>query len=83
MTVLQSSTDRLALVRANIARAARDVVRTPEAVTLVAVSKTFDADAIVPVLEAGQRVFGENRVQEAKAQVAGAARASIPGSNCT
>ena len=36
--------------------------------TLIAVSKTFDADAIVPVIGAGQRVFGENRVQEAKAK---------------
>ena len=36
--------------------------------TLIAVSKTFDADAIVPVIDAGQRVFGENRVQEAKAK---------------
>ncbi len=36
--------------------------------TLVAVSKTFDADAIKPVIEAGQLVFGENRVQEAKAK---------------
>ena len=34
--------------------------------TLVAVSKTFDAAAILPVIDAGQRVFGENRVQEAK-----------------
>jgi pyridoxal phosphate enzyme (YggS family) len=37
-------------------------------VTLIAVSKTHAADAIVPVIEAGQRVFGENRVQEAKAK---------------
>ncbi len=36
--------------------------------TLIAVSKTFSADAITPVIEAGQRVFGENRVQEAKAK---------------
>jgi pyridoxal phosphate enzyme (YggS family) len=40
--------------------------REPAAVTLIAVSKTFDAPEIVPVIEAGQRVFGENRVQEAK-----------------
>jgi pyridoxal phosphate enzyme (YggS family) len=40
--------------------------RSPDAVTLVAVSKTFDADAIRPVIEAGQRVFGENRVQESQ-----------------
>ena len=40
--------------------------RPPSSVTLIAVSKTFPADAIAPVLEAGQRVFGENRVQEAQ-----------------
>jgi pyridoxal phosphate enzyme (YggS family) len=56
---------RLSDVRARIGRAARDAGRTPEAVTLVCVSKTFEAEAIVPVLEAGERVFGENRVQEA------------------
>ncbi len=38
----------------------------PSGVTLIAVSKTFDAAEIVPVIEAGQRVFGENKVQEAK-----------------
>src|ERR1019366_1994667 len=37
-------------------------------VTLIAVSKTFDADAITPVIDAGQRVFGEHRVKEAKAK---------------
>ena len=55
-------------VRAAIARAAEDAERAAAEVTLVAVSKTFDAPFIVPVLEAGQRVFGENRVQEAKAK---------------
>ncbi len=53
-------------VRADIARAAREAGRDPASVTLVAVSKTFEADAIEPVIAAGQRVFGENRVQEAK-----------------
>lgn len=57
---------RLAAVRAAVARAARDNGRDPAAVTLVAVSKTHPADAILPALEAGQRVFGENYVQEAK-----------------
>lgn len=42
--------------------------RAEDAVTLVAVSKTFDTDAIRPVLDAGQRVFGENRVQEAQSK---------------
>ena len=61
-----NSTHRLAEVRTRLARAARDSDREPASVTLVCVSKTFDAEAIVPVLEAGERVFGENRVQEAQ-----------------
>jgi len=60
--------DRLAAVRAEIARACRDAGRDPASVTLIAVAKTFGADAIEPVIAAGQRVFGENRVQEAKAK---------------
>ena len=55
-------------VRARIDAAARKVGRDPAAVTLIAVSKTFEAAEIVPVLEAGHRVFGENRVQEANAK---------------
>ncbi len=55
---------RLDGVRARVNEAAKAGERAPDAVTLVAVSKTFDAHAIRPVLEAGQRVFGENRVQE-------------------
>jgi PLP dependent protein len=65
------STDRstgLVHVRAEIERGCREAGRDPAEVTLVAVSKTFDADAIEPVIKAGQRVFGENRVQEAKAK---------------
>jgi pyridoxal phosphate enzyme (YggS family) len=58
----------LAAVRAEIERACREALRDPAGVTLVAVSKTFDADAIEPVIAAGQRVFGENRVQEARAK---------------
>jgi pyridoxal phosphate enzyme (YggS family) len=58
----------LATVRAEIERACREASRDPAGVTLVAVSKTFGADAIEPVIAAGQRVFGENRVQEAKAK---------------
>ena len=53
-------------VRAGVDRACRDVGRDPAAVTLIAVSKTMPAETIVPVLEAGHRVFGENYVQEAK-----------------
>jgi pyridoxal phosphate enzyme (YggS family) len=55
-------------VVARIARAAQACGRAPEAVTLVAVSKMQPWDAIAPVLAAGQRVFGENRVQEAMAR---------------
>jgi hypothetical protein len=55
-------------VRAAIARAAGLAGRDPAATTLVAVSKTHDAAAIRPLLDAGQRVFGENRVQEAEAK---------------
>jgi PLP dependent protein len=62
----QGAVGRLAEVRAKIEAAAREAKRAPDAVTLVAVSKTFEAEAIRPVLAAGQRVFGENRVQEAK-----------------
>jgi PLP dependent protein len=59
---------RLGEVRARIADEERAAGRAPGSVQLVAVSKTFDADAIRPVIEAGQRVFGENRVQEASAK---------------
>src|SRR6202142_2932004 len=58
----------IAGVREQIAAACRDAGRDPAAVTLVAISKTFGAEAIEPVITAGQRVFGENRVQEAKAK---------------
>jgi uncharacterized pyridoxal phosphate-containing UPF0001 family protein len=51
--------DGLAAVEAEIVRACRDARRERSSVTLVAVSKTFDADAIAPVIAAGQRVFGE------------------------
>ncbi len=51
-----------------VAQACVEARRDPAAVTLVAVSKTFPAAAIVPVLAAGQRSFGENRVQEAAAK---------------
>ena len=69
---------RLAEVKAAVARAARDCGRDPATVTLVCVSKTFPADAIAPVLEAGERVFGENRVQEAQGKWPGL-RERFPG----
>lgn len=62
------SPSRLAAVREEIAQACRAAGRDPGSVVLIAVSKTFDAGAIEPIIAAGQRVFGENRVQEAKAK---------------
>ena len=59
---------RLALVREAIALAAADARRSPDDVTLIAVSKTQAPQAIVPLLDAGQHHFGENRVQEAAAK---------------
>ncbi|MEY4682074.1 MAG: YggS family pyridoxal phosphate-dependent enzyme [Alphaproteobacteria bacterium] len=64
-------------VRARIADAARGAGRDPSAVTLVAVSKTFGDDAVRAALDAGQRVFGENRVQEAAGKFP-ALKASYP-----
>jgi pyridoxal phosphate enzyme (YggS family) len=63
-----NSAAALAAVSADIARACADAGRDPATVTLIAISKTIAADAIVPAIAAGQRVFGENRVQEAKAK---------------
>ncbi len=63
-----TSDDRLAAIHARIATAARAPRRDPAGVTLVAVSKTQDAAAIRPLLAAGHRDFGENRVQEAQAK---------------
>lgn len=58
--------DNLKTVRNAIAQSEREAQRLADSVQLVAVSKTFNADEIRPALEAGQRVFGENRVQEAE-----------------
>ncbi|TAD77519.1 MAG: YggS family pyridoxal phosphate-dependent enzyme [Sphingomonadales bacterium] len=63
---MESASSRLAEVRANIARVCKPARREPAEVTLIAVSKTHDAEAIRPLIDAGQRVFGENRVQEAQ-----------------
>ena len=59
---------RLAAVRREIEDACRAAGRDPATVTLVAIAKTFPAAAIADVIAAGQTVFGENRVQEAKAK---------------
>jgi pyridoxal phosphate enzyme (YggS family) len=64
----QATQARLADVQRRIAVAARANGRNPASVRLVAVGKTFGAEAIAPVLEAGHRIFGENRVQEAQAK---------------
>ncbi len=58
--------DCLAQVKRQITEAAQQAGRDPAQITLVAVSKTHDAPTIRPALLAGQRIFGENRVQEAK-----------------
>jgi pyridoxal phosphate enzyme (YggS family) len=61
--------DRVAAVRERIARAAERASRAPDEVTLVAVSKTFPAEAVREAFAAGVRHFGENRVQEAEAKI--------------
>src|ERR1700741_2428059 len=66
--VTSRSPNALLEVEKEIARACSEAGRDRSSVTLIAVSKTFAADAITPVIESGQRVFGENRVQEAKAK---------------
>ena len=77
-TSSDGSAARLAEIRARIATAAVSVVRTAASVTLIAVTKTFEAGDIHPVLAAGHRVFGENRVQEAQGKWP-ALRAAYPG----
>ena len=73
-----SAVHRVAEVKARIAAAENAAGRPAGSVTLIAVTKTFEAEAIRPVLEAGHRVFGENRVQEAKAKWP-ALREEFPG----
>jgi pyridoxal phosphate enzyme (YggS family) len=65
---MAEAVERLAGVRANIRKAERDSGRAQGEAGLVVVTKTFSADEIRPLLEAGHRVFGENRVQEAAAK---------------
>ncbi|CCV04670.1 conserved hypothetical protein [Mesorhizobium metallidurans STM 2683] len=65
---MASPVEQFFAVKAKIAAAEREAGRDAGVVTLVAVSKTFDAADIRPVIEAGQRIFGENRVQEAQAK---------------
>ncbi len=63
---MESAASRLEDVEARIAKACTIARRERDEVTLIAVSKTHDAQAIQPLIDAGQRVFGENRVQEAQ-----------------
>jgi len=65
---IDDASHRLADIRAAIAKAAKTADRDAQDVTLIAISKTHDAPAIQPLIDAGQRVFGENRVQEAQAK---------------
>lgn len=66
MTDFSHIADNLTEIRAHLAAAAKADGRAVEAVTLVAVSKTHPAEAVAAALKAGQKVFGENRVQEAQ-----------------
>jgi hypothetical protein len=75
---MENAATRLAEVRSNIARMCKPSRRSPEDVTLIAVSKTHGPEAITPLIAAGQRVFGENRVQEAQGKWP-ALRESYPG----
>ena len=65
---MSGAVEQLDIVKDRIAAAEREAKRPAGSATLVVVSKTFDADTIRPVIAAGQRVFGENRVQEAMAK---------------
>lgn len=77
-TATSSTAQKLQMVQAAIVAAAGEDGRTAADVELIAVSKTYDGEAIRPVLDAGHRVFGENRVQEADAKWP-ALRGSYPG----
>lgn len=64
--ILDRAAGRLEAVRSRVFEAARAAGRDPQSITLIAVSKMFQAPDIVPLIEAGHRIFGENRVQEAQ-----------------
>jgi pyridoxal phosphate enzyme (YggS family) len=67
-TMTETAESRLEAVRGRIEKTAREVGRDPASVRLIVVSKTFGEADIKPVIAAGQRLFGENRVQEAQAK---------------
>ncbi len=77
LSIEEDPAARLAAVRDKLARAAALARRAAADIALIAVSKTHPADAIVPLIAAGQRSFGENRVQEA--QKGGCAIGDLPG----
>ena len=64
----ENAVNNLVRIRAAIARSEADYARPPGCVELIAVSKTYPAEPIQAVLQAGQRIFGENYVQESKAK---------------
>lgn len=68
MSAEANAVEGLKAVLGNIARAQSEAGRPKDAVELVAVTKTFDAQTIRPVIDAGHRTFGENRVQEAQSK---------------
>jgi pyridoxal phosphate enzyme (YggS family) len=65
---MSEALERLADIRARIAAAEKDAGRPPGSVKLVIITKTFPAEAVEPLLAAGERIFGENRVNEAEAK---------------
>lgn len=77
-SIAAASVTRMGEIKARIAAAANEGGRDPASVKLIAVTKTFDGEHIRPVLDAGHRSFGENRVQEAKGKWP-ALRAEYPG----
>jgi PLP dependent protein len=76
-TIMSLISHNLQAVRERVAEAARAARRDPQEVALLAVSKTFEADAVLEAAQAGQRAFGENYLQEALDKVA-AVRAARP-----
>jgi PLP dependent protein len=64
----QQASDRLNSLNSAIVHTAKIAGRSPSDISLIAVSKTYDTNAISPFIKAGQRIFGENRVQEAQAK---------------
>src|SRR5690348_10803141 len=74
---MPSVASNLADIRARITHAARSAGRDPDSIRLIAVSKTFPLDAVREAYQAGQREFGENRVQEALQKIERSADLSI------